>query len=174
MSPRNTPLGQKAYFEQRQRESIAAETFPKIPLSEQKQTLVKNEDCQKSSLVGNSYCQSGPVQTNLTPLEFPPHTFTSPQSATHESFEPFSFVLSFLYKLIVLLLRCYLSPHSCHPTEFLFIVVSPTGCVLDTLINFAAFPLLICCQSKSTGSLGKKLGGQKEKQFPRSTGQQKW
>ena len=45
-------------------------------------------------------------------------------------------------------------------------MVSPTGCVLDTLINFAVFPLLICCQSKPTGFLGKKLGGQKEKQFP--------
>lgn len=77
------------------------EAFPGLPLSDQKQKLLKNEDFHESSLQAKFYGReemesqhrNEPAQTNLISLVFP--SIFLPQFAVFENLKPFPFSCPF-------------------------------------------------------------------------------
>lgn len=92
-----------------------------------------------------NWCQDGPAHTNLTPfishIYFPFHSLSPLKVSV-----PFP-VLSLLYKFIVCVKRCYISPCSNHIFELLFTEVCPAYInklfllIMCLLSNFIRPPL---------------------------------
>lgn len=137
----SVPPWHKAYFELKAIEKKETqEKFSGLPLSTRKGRTILNPHRQFQALSNPEGYQHRRQLQNKPPEKQPLSSISSyiylPRVCCPSRPKAFFLCLVILYRLIVLLLRCYLSPSSNQPCELLTIEVSHGDAQRHTLINF--------------------------------------